>query len=367
MYVAVKGGEKAIKNAHKLNDKKRRGDLDVPEISAKQISEQMSGAVDKVMNEGNLFDRQLGALSIKQSAGDLIEAVFLLRAYRTTLPRLAIAKPIDTNDMHIKRRVSATYKDVPGGQILGSTFDYTHRLFDFGLLNSDNVGVEINVDKNSLPLANEDVTSRVAEFLEKDGSIVIDVDSGAEPGDITVKPLTFPGTRSERLQQLIRSDEGFITSMAYAVIRGYAEGTHPYVGETRIGETKVFICPEEVGFDIDIGDIELTECEMFGKFFSPSNETPKLTRGYALTLGSAERKAMSVSIMDLALRIEDFGKLGNGPPQDVEFVMSHCDNVDADGFLSHLRLPHYVDFQADLNLLKLLKEEYNKQQAKKDC
>jgi alpha-D-ribose 1-methylphosphonate 5-triphosphate synthase subunit PhnI len=35
--------------------------------------------------------------------------------------------------MRVRRRVSATYKDLPGGQVLGPTFDYTHRLLDFAL------------------------------------------------------------------------------------------------------------------------------------------------------------------------------------------------------------------------------------------
>ena len=85
------------------------------------------------MNEGSLYDRPLAALAIKQAQGDLIEAAFLLRAYRTTLPRFGYSEPIDTARMAIRRRISATYKDLPGGQVLGPTFDYTHRLLDFQL------------------------------------------------------------------------------------------------------------------------------------------------------------------------------------------------------------------------------------------
>ena len=39
--------------------------------------------------------------------------------------------------MTLSRRVSATYKDLPGGQVLGPTFDYSHRLIDFGLETED--------------------------------------------------------------------------------------------------------------------------------------------------------------------------------------------------------------------------------------
>ena len=134
MYVAVKGGERAIDNAHQWLADERRGTLSVPELTIPQIREQMKLAVNRVMAEGSLYDPDLAALAIKQARGDLIEAVFLIRAYRTTLPRLAATQPIDTGAMAVDRRISATFKDLPGGQILGPTFDYTHRLLDFALM-----------------------------------------------------------------------------------------------------------------------------------------------------------------------------------------------------------------------------------------
>src|SRR5262249_5749847 len=81
MYVAVKGGARAIENAHALLADVRRGDRSVAEISLEQISQQLALAVDRVMAEGSLYDRELAALAIKQARGDLIEAIFLLRAF----------------------------------------------------------------------------------------------------------------------------------------------------------------------------------------------------------------------------------------------------------------------------------------------
>src|SRR6201999_3883590 len=130
MYVAVKGGERAIENAHRLLAHERRGDREVPELSLDQISGQLTLAVDRVMTEGSLYDRELAALAIKQARGDLIEAIFLLRAFRATLPRFGASAPVDTAAMQIRRRISAAFKDLPGGQVLGPTFDYTHRLLD---------------------------------------------------------------------------------------------------------------------------------------------------------------------------------------------------------------------------------------------
>src|ERR1700744_3341608 len=132
-YVAVKGGERAIDAAHGWLAEERRGDVSVPAISVGQIEQQLARSVDRVMAEGSLYDRELAALAVKQAQGDLIEAAFLLRAYRTTLPRFAYSLPVDSAAMLIQRRISAVFKDLPGGQLLGPTYDYTHRLLDFTL------------------------------------------------------------------------------------------------------------------------------------------------------------------------------------------------------------------------------------------
>ncbi|MDB9325392.1 carbon-phosphorus lyase complex subunit PhnI, partial [Nodularia spumigena CS-590/02] len=133
-YVAVKGGEQAIQNAETLLQSKRRGKPNIPELTLDQIEQQLTLAVERVMCEGNLYDRKLAALAIKQSWGDLVEAIFLIRAYRTTLPRFYYSQPLDTSQMQIQRRISSIFKDVPGGQNLGPTFDYIHRLLDFKLM-----------------------------------------------------------------------------------------------------------------------------------------------------------------------------------------------------------------------------------------
>src|SRR4051812_44889883 len=166
MYVAVKGGERAIENAHRLLAHERRGDREVPEVSLAQISEQLSLGVDRVMTEGSLYDRELAALAIKQACGDMIEAIFLLRAFRATLPRFGASEPVDTSRMQVRRRVSSTFKDIPGGQILGPTFDYTHRLLDPSLTGTSNAP--------ELPATTEAVLEtmpRVTDILGRDGLI----------------------------------------------------------------------------------------------------------------------------------------------------------------------------------------------------
>ena len=208
MYVAVKGGEKAISAAHAWLDETRRGDTSLPELSVAQIEQQMALAVDRVMAEGSCHDRFLAALAIKQAKGDLIEAAFLLRAYRTTLPRFGASLPLETSRMRLRRRISATYKDLPGGQVLGPTFDYTHRLLDFALAAEGR-------DAPATPEAPSDAADvpRVTEILAREGLMQRESTTSAEPGDLTREPLSFPAPRPVRLQNLARGDEGFLLAL----------------------------------------------------------------------------------------------------------------------------------------------------------
>ena len=219
MYVAVKGGERAIEKAHRLLAAARRGDPAVPEITLAQIEQQLALAVDRVMTEGSVFDRELAALAIKQARGDVFEAVFLLRAYRTTLPRLGTSEPIDTAGMTIRRRISAAFKDLPGGQILGPTFDYTHRLLDFDLAGSGHGSGAPETPQAPPNGPSEDPGDepipRVVDLLDREGLIEAEEpDDDAEPvGDLTREPLRFPADRSVRLQNLARGDEGFLLAL----------------------------------------------------------------------------------------------------------------------------------------------------------
>lgn len=351
MYVAVKGGERAIENAHQFLAEERRGDPDVPELSVAQIRAQMAIAVHRVMAEGSLHDPDLAALAIKQARGDLIEAIFLIRAYRTTLPRFGASQPLDTGAMQAVRRVSATFKDVPGGQVLGPTFDYTHRLLDFALAADGEAPRAMQADA---PLA---TLPRVTEYLGDEGVIEPEPLSDAPPPDLTREPMELPANRALRLQALARGDEGFVLSLAYSSQRGYGR-THPFVGELRIGEVMVELDIPELGFAVEIACITVTECETVNQFTGSKTQPAQFTRGYGLVFGQSERKAISMSLVDRALRWEELGEENTGAPvQDAEFVLMHCDNIQASGFLEHIKLPHYVDFQSELELVRRLRAE----------
>ena len=351
MYVAVKGGERAIDAAHDWLAEERRGDGGIAELSVAQVREQMSLAVARVMAEGSLYDPDLAALAIKQARGDMIEAIFLIRAYRTTLPRFGASKPVETGAMRCDRRISAVFKDAPGGQVLGPTFDYTHRLLDFKL------AAEGEAPRAQETEAADGAMPHVMGYLGREGLMEREQAGEAVPPDMTRAPMELPAGRALRLQALARGDEGFLLGLAYSTQRGYARN-HAFVGELRIGAVAVEMDIPELGFAIELGEVVLTECETVNQFTGSKSAPPQFTRGYGLVFGQSERKAIAMALVDRALRWRELGEEDQGAPaQDEEFVLMHADNIQATGFLEHIKLPHYVDFQSELELVRRLRRE----------
>jgi len=208
--------------------------------------------------------------------------------------------------------------------------------------------------KNAMP--------RVTDILSDEALLEIERDDGGPVSDLTRDPPSYPAPRDARLQALARGDEGFLLSLGYATQRGYGH-THPFAAEIRMGWAAIEIVPEELGFPIVIGDVQLTECQMVNQFKGGDGKPPQFTRGYGLAFGHGERKAMAMALVDRALRSQEIGDTSNAPTHDQEFVLSHCDNVEASGFTQHLKLPHYVDFQSELNLLRGLRADFDRAAA----
>ncbi len=362
MYIAVKGGERAIDASRQLLAAARRGDPGVPALDAAQIEQQLGLLVGRVMAEASLYDPALAALAIRQACGDAIEAAFLLRAYRTTLPRFAYAEPVDTDRLRVARRVSAIFKDLPGGQLLGPTFDYTQRLLEFGALATG----APDADASSPDAAPEAVPNALAQ-LAREGLVepCVPSDGDPEPPDITRDPPAYPLPRTGWLQMLARADEGWVLGMGYSTQRGYAH-THPFAGDLRTGMATVSLVPDELDFPIEIGEVELTECQMINQFVGSAEVPPVFTRGHGLVFGRGERKAIAMSLLDRTLRAAEFGEAANAPAQQQEFALPQGDSVEASGFIQHLKLPHYVTFESELQLIRQLREDVQARRGNED-
>ncbi|MBD8067904.1 carbon-phosphorus lyase complex subunit PhnI [Bacillus sp. PS06] len=351
-YVAVTGGQIAIEQAEKLVQMYRlKGVQNV--LKTEEITNQMRLLIDRVMGEGGLYAPEYAALALKQSEGDTQEAAFLLRAYRSTLPRNHYSVTLEPKNMRVIRRISSSFKDIPGGQLLGPTYDYTHRLLNFQLRDEDDQSISDFINEYELELPSTETLptfEKVADLLRKQGLLANRELHETEPFDITREKLTFPAPRSARLQILTRGETGAMTSMAYSSMRGYGV-VHPTIGELRVGYAEVSIpypfSNEEDDDSIYIGEILLTEVETINSFTQNEQGDVEFMLGYGLTYGQNEVKAISMAILERSLETS-----GNAPTQDEEFVLLHVDPVEAHGFVSHLKMPHYITFQSMLDRIR---------------
>jgi alpha-D-ribose 1-methylphosphonate 5-triphosphate synthase subunit PhnI len=420
-YSAVKGGQEAVAESIRLLEKYRAAaqtDLDLAALEKGMVL-----LIDRIMGEAGFYAPAYAALALKQSAGSPEEAVFLLRAYRSTLSRSYVSLPLDGAAMRIHRRVSAAFKDIPGGQFLGATYDYTHRLLNFdaadmnAAMNKNPKGGSLKAAPREQAAANGQAAAwdgplhagRVSEELRREGLVAAGEDGqdpwdrdprDRDPWDITEEPLVFPAPRSARLQTLARADTGYISGLAYAAIRGFGPG-HPTVGELRTGALELSIPhPLIQGETLFVGDLVVTEVESL--FPEENKETKRAAKddplrimasgqgdradtsansltlgtGYGMVFGRNDTKAIAMSILDYTLSLSDgdradgtagagtagagtakdrAGKSSDGEAsivQNQEFVLLHGDSLEMNGFISHLKLPHYVTFQSKLDRVR---------------
>jgi alpha-D-ribose 1-methylphosphonate 5-triphosphate synthase subunit PhnI len=348
-YFAVKGGADAIENSLALLDFYRLKEATSP-LEVNQIVSQLRIAVGKIMSEGSLYAPEYAAIAIKQAEGDLLEAAFIIRAFRTTLERRFVSETLNTREMFVRRKISASFREIPGGQILGPSMDYSQRILDVkkAIETRDDFSqilkaFEDKIDKENLL----DITyhDKVIDILNRDGLIQkADKNEDQSLVDITREAIRFPAPRSARLQMMARSETGALMSMGYSSMRGFGS-VHPTVGELRYGMVPVRI-KDPRGRIRYIGSVEVTEAEMItGTKKTNDAEVALFSIGYGLCFGQNDTKVICMGILDTTLRNPD----PSLPANDQEFVLYHSEGIEAMGFTNHLKLPHYVTFQSSLN------------------
>jgi alpha-D-ribose 1-methylphosphonate 5-triphosphate synthase subunit PhnI len=363
-YVAIKGGGKAISGAEKLLEfvRTRQGQSAEP-LDLDTIENQLYFLHSRIMSEGGLFHPKLASLAIKQSLGDTLEASFALRAYRSTKPRLVESPVLDTSSMRVIRRISASFKDIPGGQMLGASSDYALRLMRTELLDESPEAFKAVAAKWLDENRHDDIPDtfpKVLDALREEGLLPPVDEAAAEkkPFDITREPLVFPVPRSAALSTMARSETGSILAIAYSNMRGYGD-IHPTVAELRVGYLPVMLPHPITGELIEVGEVLMTECEVVAMYEDEEDGgKPTFSLGYGACFGHNEVKAISMSILDRALQ----SGMKNGPTnpsEDPEFVLLHIDGIDSMGFCTHYKMPHYVTFQSDMDRLRTTQDKHD--------
>lgn len=359
-YVAARGGEQAIEQAERLF-RRLNGRIDAALIA--RIGEHLPYLLDRVMGEGSLWAPDLAALAVAQSGGDLYEAVLLLRAYRATQPRIGYAEPLDSSQSLMVRRISAAFKDIPGGQILGPTLDYSHRLLQLDLLdpaaNPDQDSRDLPHSENGRhngtsgepsfrfsgtlpPLADWQRANGLLEPLPEQ-----DAPDPAGLPDVTRDAVAFPAPREQVLQLLARADTGGVLALGYASMRGYGLA-HPTVNELSLSYAELQVRHPVTGVIFSAGRLRVSQCEVISK-----SADAGLTLGFAATFGWNEMKVIAASMLDLEMAAET----PKHPAHTQDFVLYHTEPVESSGFCIHYKLPHYVTFASALDALRAAREQ----------
>lgn len=351
-YVAARGGEQAILQAEQFFQR-LNGPIDAAFVH--MIQQLLPYLVDRVMGEGSLYAPELAALALAQTGGDLYEAVLLLRAYRSTQPRLAYAEPIAEAATLTVRRISAAFKDIPGGQILGPTLDYSHRILRTEVLDGPPASgtpaidelADLSAEQQAMPGPPQS-PEPVARWLRLNGLLADLPDrepiDPADLPDATRDPIRFPAPRAHRLQSLARADTGGVLALGYASMRGYGLA-HPTVNEVRLGYANVHLRHPISGALFSVGRVRVSQAEIV------SNAADRLEIGFAATIGWNEVKTIAAAMLDIEM---DHAPAGS--PHSEEFVLYHTEPVEASGFCIHYKLPHYVTFSSVLDNLRRVQD-----------
>lgn len=335
-YVATRGGERAIEQSERLF-RAEMGTITPERIC--EIKASMPYLVDRVMGEASLYDEDIAALALAQTGGELYEAVLVLRAWRTTQPRLSVAEPIEQETLFTHRRLSAAFKDIPGGQLLGPTLDYSHRLLATQVLTGEAFEpVPVEPAAKAAPAHQPSVSAWQAandlvDLPDADTTLPEDIP------DITREPLLFPSKRAHTLQSLARAETGGVLALGYAAMRGYGQ-SHPTVNELRLAEAEIVVTHPK-GTKFSAGRVKVSQAEVLSK------KGEKLELGFAATLGWNEVKVIAAATLDL-----NSAGAPKGSATEEEFFLYHTEGVESSGFCIHFKLPHYVTFQSSLDAMR---------------
>lgn len=297
------------------------------------------------MGEGSLYAPELAALALAQTGGDVYEAVLLLRAYRSTQPRIAYAEPVSADQVLTVRRISAAFKDIPGGQVLGPSLDYSHRLLRLDVL--DGVSTD---DDTAAPQAEQPAPptySAVADWQRGQRLLPPVEPEVVDPvtiPDVTTDALLFPAPRAHRLQALARADTGGVLALGYASMRGYGL-IHPTVNELRLGYAEVQMRHPVSGEVFSAGRVKVSQAEVISSGGDSGKESFQL--GFAATMGWNEVKLIAASTLDMEMNNRE-----PHPAHTEEFVMYHTEPVESSGFCIHFKLPHYVTFASSMDSIR---------------
>ncbi|GAA1885222.1 carbon-phosphorus lyase complex subunit PhnI [Streptantibioticus ferralitis] len=341
-YSGVRGGMSAILAAEGLV-RRARDHAATPWASTEQILLRFRLAVDRIMGEAGLYDEAIAADAFRQAEGDVLEAAHLVRAHRSTLPRLAVSEPVEPAEMVVLRRIVSAHRTPGGPQLLGRTTDYTGRLLerpDGPPPAADDAGAQVPPERT----CEQRHPGRFSDLL-RELDLLVEHRHGTaadpEPVDVAREPARPPAPRSAVLASMARAETGALVGLWYRSILGPDGAVHEVtLGELRHGRLPLRVIHPHTGNPVVVGVFRATEAEAIEDLDGADEDRTRFDIGYGMCFGHNERKAIAMANLDIAHR--RFGDEGSLE----QLLLLTTDGLDSGGFLEHLKLPHYVTFRS---------------------
>ncbi len=337
MYATLASSSIAIDNARRL------AALALSETSV-DVPEQ-SSLVHQICAEAGIWAPDAARRAFEQSGGELGRAVALVRVWAATLPYMD-GETTREADIEITRRLSAAYAEIPGGQWLGPADEQAPRLLTWRDDAHSHETSEPSDTFEERVLESPESTSRrsgVPRVRDLIAENVSGTDAiGGDGPDPTRSALTVPFSRLGRLAALSRAETGALISFSSVVMESRREAI---LLEINASLVHFHVTHPRTGNQCSVGEVPIVEAEAVADTMVDGR--PGLVLGYGVSIGSLERRAIAIAILDAVMR--------DGPVTlvlDDGVVMSAMDGLSAAGIVEHLRLPHYVSFSAYLSSIK---------------
>ena len=292
---------------------------------------------EQVCAEAGLWETTAARRALDQSRGDAAHAVSMLRVWAATQPHVH-ALPVAPDDIAIVRRLSSAYPRIPGGQWLGVAPELMSRQLNWTDEPVDGEGAETLGDRAG-DAPTRATTPRVRDLIDTANVVATPADGdGDDPARTVLMP---PFTRADRLALLARGETGALVALAALILGRRQEAV---MVELTVSIAAIRVVHPRTGVPCAVADVPVTEAEVV--LDSAVDGRPGLATGWGASLGTVERRAISLALLDGAMQAD--GELREPLMLDEQTLIAATDGPATHGFVEHLRLPHYASFAAYL-------------------
>lgn len=320
----------------------------------------------QVCAEAGLWGPDAARRALAQSRGDVPRAVSLVRVWAGALPRIESCT-VSAADTVILRRVSAAYPEIAGGQWLGAAPELASRLLIWDepaghrpeASSVDAEAEDAGEYEGWCVDGHEAATAATAKPPTRAGcprvrDLMNDLPlleptergEGDDPARTALRP---PLGRATRLGVLARGETSSLVALASLVLGRRREAV---LAELTTSAVTVRIPHPRTGRPVAVAEVPVAEAEAVVD--ADVDGRPGFAVGWGVSIGELDRRAIALALLDGAIQAD-----GGTTPLvlDEQTVTAAVDGAASNGFVEHLRLPHYASFASYVDQVRRSAEE----------